>query len=248
MKLANKLIIVAFACFGNFPVEAAETWKIASLEWPPFSGEKLLDGGSAIKALRDTLKEHDIELVVEYYPWTRAIAQASSPSMIGFYPAWPEDVGKGFSLSGTLFKSPMIIAQNRKAPFNIKSLSDLKGKVVGTVQDYGNTKEFNDMVAKGIIIGDSGPDDLIGVKKLGASRIDAMIIDRNVLNYILKFQYVVPGEPIFDSGGWIAQKELLVAVNNAHPKKNEIIALLNKISKAAKTQKMVDAANKIIFQ
>jgi polar amino acid transport system substrate-binding protein len=230
------------------PAQAAEVWKVASLEWPPFSGAKLPDGGSGIKALRDSLKENGIDLVVEYFPWARISLQASTPDFVGFYPAWPEDVVKGYSSSATLFKSPLVIAQNKKSPLKTATIDDLKGKYVAVVQGYGNTKEFNDMVAKGVIIGDSGPDDITGVKKLEAGRVDAMVIDRNVLNYILKFEIATHGKFVFEAAGWTENKDLLVAVNNNYPNKERIILLLNKIGKAGRTQKMVDTANKAIFR
>lgn len=233
---------------GINPALAAEVWKVASLEWPPFSGAKLPDGGSGIKALRDSLKENGIELVVEYFPWARISLQASTPDFVGFYPAWPEDLVKGYSSSGTLFKSPLVIAQNKNSPQKTASIDDLKGKFVAVVQGYGNTKEFNDMVAKGIIIGDSGPDDLTGVKKLEAGRVDAMVIDRNVLNYILKFEIATQGKFVFEAPGWSMNKDLLLAVNNNNPNKERVILLLNKIGKAGRTQKIVDTANKAIFQ
>ena len=227
---------------------AGEVWKVTSLEWPPFCGEKLPDGGSGVKALRDSLKAEGIELKVEFYPWTRAIATAKKPEYAGFYAAWPEDVGEGFSASGALFRSPLVIIQNKNAPFKFNGLDDLKGKSIAIVQDYGNTKEFNQMVASGAIRGESGIDDVTGVKKLEAKRVEGMIIDINVLKYILKFDRKSAASSIVVNGTWKAEKDLLLAVNNASPNKAKIVDTLNRISKAGKTQKIVDDANGAIFK
>ena len=53
------------------------------------------------------------------------------------------------------------------------------------VQDYVNTKELDDMIAAGSIKGDAVPSDVLNIKKVAAGRIDAAVIDANVLNYLL---------------------------------------------------------------
>ena len=232
----------------NSAATAREVWTIASLEWPPFSGKNLPEGGSGVKALREALNVEGIGLEVEYYPWSRAMHTAKKPGYAGFFPAWLEDVHEGFKPSGSLFKSPLIIAQRRDSPLVIKGLDSLKGKSIAVVQDYGNTKEFNDMVASGAIAGNVGVDDLIGLKKLEVKRVQGMIIDINVLKYILKFEFASAAGLIEANTGWSANKDLLVAVNGANPNSSHIVNILKKISKAGKTQKIVDEANAAIFK
>jgi polar amino acid transport system substrate-binding protein len=92
-----KALLIATAVLFSQVASAAETWKITSLDWQPFSGKALPEGGASIAVLRAALKAEGIELQVEFYPWTRAIETAKQPGYAGVYPSWPEDVAPGFT-------------------------------------------------------------------------------------------------------------------------------------------------------
>ena len=103
----RKLMMWCLAVLFSFSAQAGETWKVTSLDWQPFSGANLPEGGAGVAVLRAALKAEGIDLVVEFYPWTRAIETAKDPAYAGVYPSWPEDVGDGFTRSTVLFKSPV---------------------------------------------------------------------------------------------------------------------------------------------
>lgn len=129
----------------------AATWRIASLEWPPFAGSQLPEGGAGIAVLRAALKAEGIELQVEYFPWTRAILMSKRSVYAGLYPTWAEDVPPGFIPSVPIFKSPVGLVEPIREPVVWSRLEDLRGKTIGTVQDYGNTPEFMALIRSGEI-------------------------------------------------------------------------------------------------
>lgn len=99
--LLSPLVVLTLALLaGGFsPALHAETWYITSLDWQPYSDSKAKDQGFLIKRLRKVLKSEGIDLIVEFYPWFRSKALAENKKYVGYFPAWPEEVNKGFVAS-----------------------------------------------------------------------------------------------------------------------------------------------------
>lgn len=211
MKRLLILITLMFAVQAG----AAEKWKIASLEWPPFTGKTLPDGGAGTAILREALKAEGIELEIEFIPWSRAIKVAKDSSYVGYYPAWPEDVIDGFSKSDIIFKSPVGIAELVAKPLAWEKLEDLKGKKIGTVQDYGNTAEFNALVKSGVILTEVVTDDATNVRKIAAGRIDGAFIDLNNLEWMIKKEVKEAKGKVQANKKALGEKNLHLALNNA---------------------------------
>lgn len=227
----NRSLIFAIALFAAIPSYASETWKVASLDWQPFSGKDLPEGGAGIAVLRAALKAEGIDLEVEFYPWTRALEQGAQSSFVGIYPSWPEEVPEGFGKSTVFFQSPVGFVEPKGKPLEWSTLSDLSGKKIGIVQDYGNTVEFMNLVNDGVIDAKVVIDDLTNIRKVAGGRIDGAFIDLNNLDYFLKNEArnlagrVQVNEKVIDS------KDLLLAINQNFPDKNVNDILTSGISK-----------------
>lgn len=193
----------------------AQTWKITSLDWPPFSGKNLPEGGAGIAVLRAALKAEGIDLQVEFYPWTRAIVTSKKDaSYAGFYPSWPEDVPADYTPSVVLFESPVGLVEPVDKPLRWNKLEDLAGKSIGTVQDYGNTPEFMALVNSGAIRTQIAINDLTNVRKVAAGRMDAAFIDLNNLDYFLRHEAKNIAHKVQANKKAIGNKQLVLAINN----------------------------------
>lgn len=193
----------------------AQTWKITSLDWPPFSGKNLPEGGAGIAVLRAALKAEGIDLQVEFYPWTRAIVTSKKDaSYAGFYPSWPEDVPADYTPSVALFESPVGLVEPVDKPLRWNKLEDLAGKSIGTVQDYGNTPEFMALVNSGAIRTQIAINDLTNVRKVAAGRMDAAFIDLNNLDYFLRHEAKDIAHKVQANKKAIGNKQLVLAINN----------------------------------
>ncbi|MDT8989431.1 transporter substrate-binding domain-containing protein [Curvibacter sp. APW13] len=217
--------IVGLVCLCTLPWVWAETWKVTSLDWQPFSGKALPEGGAGIAVLRAALKAEGIDLVVEFYPWTRAIDTAKDPAYAGVYPSWPEDVGDGFIKSPVLFKSPVGFVEPKAKPLVWNKLEDLKGKTIGTVQDYGNTPEFMALIKNGTIKTQVVVDDLTNIKKVAGGRIDGAFIDLANLDYFLKNDAKDVAASVQANSKVIDTKDLVLGINEkfANKKAAEIV-------------------------
>lgn len=227
----KKFLLTFFLLSASQSAIAAEKWKITSLEWPPYTGKNLPEGGAAIAVLRSALKTQDIELIVEFYPWSRAKETAKNITYAGFYPAWPEEVTRGFIPSITLFYSPVGFVERKKHPLVWNTLTDLNGKSIGIVQDYGNTIEFNELVKNGKIKSEISTDDLTNIRKVAANRMDAALIDLNNLEYLLKYYSDELPNEVQANKKILANKKLLFAVNSKYPQKNTALKIKQGMSK-----------------
>ncbi|OYT91140.1 MAG: ABC transporter substrate-binding protein [Burkholderiales bacterium PBB3] len=212
MSMWKKLLCTAAMVFASAS-HADEVWLVTSLEWPPFSGQNLPDGGAGIAVMRAALATQGVKLVVEFYPWTRALMTAKNPRYAGVYPTWPEDVGVGFSSSAVLFKSPVGFVEPKSAPLRWARLEDLAGKKIGVVQDYGNTPEFMRLVHNKTIRTEVVIDDLTNVRKVAGGRIDAAFIDLNNLAYYLRFDAKDVAHIVQANPKVIGTKDLVLAIN-----------------------------------
>ncbi|OHE62927.1 MAG: hypothetical protein A2001_00445 [Treponema sp. GWC1_61_84] len=214
MKKFFVFVSVLFIAAFTF-AQAEEIWKVTSLDWQPFSGKSLPEGGAGIAVLRAALNAEGIGLEVEFYPWTRAIEVGKTSAYAGYYPTWPEDIVEGFSKSPVFFKSPVGFVEPKDKPLSWTKLEDLKGKKIGVVQDYGNTPEFMALVRSGVIKTEVVQDDLTNVRKTAAGRIDAAFIDLNNLEYFLTYDAKDLRLKLQANAKTIDTKDLHLAVNNS---------------------------------
>jgi polar amino acid transport system substrate-binding protein len=220
-----KNLLVAASLVLMSQLAAAETWRVASLEWPPFTGGSLPEGGAGIAVLRAALKVEGIELQVDYFPWARAVLNSRNAIYAGLYPAWPEDVPAGFTPSVTIFKSPVGLVEPAAKPIPWNRLNDLSGYSIGTVQGYGNTPEFMSLIRSGKIKTQIVDSDLTNVKKVAAGRIDAAFIDLTNLAYLLEHDARGIAHKVQANKKPIDNKLLLLAINNKfyNPRASEIL-------------------------
>jgi polar amino acid transport system substrate-binding protein len=212
--MLKKLAITAALFLSTSITCAAETWKVTSLEWQPFAGKTLPEGGAGIAVLRAALKAEGVDLEVEYLPWTRAIDTGKDPKYVGVFPCWPEDVVEGYSKSAVIFKSPVGFVEPKSKPLVWEKLDDLKGKKIGVVQDYGNTPEFMKLVKSGVILTEVVLDDGKNILKVAAGRVDGAFIDLNNLSYLLKYDAKESASKVQANKKVVDTKDLLLGINN----------------------------------
>lgn len=168
-------------------IASADTVHLTSLSWPPYSDKTLNEQGASVAVAKAAFAAEGHTLEVDFFPWSRAVKSASSAGSkyVGYFPEYFYDTQE-FIFSDPMGSGPLGLVQNKSAPVSFNSVSDLQGMKIGVVQDYVNTEELDAMIASGAIKGEAVPSDVLNVKKVGAKRIPAAVIDANVLNYLLQ--------------------------------------------------------------
>jgi len=166
-----------------------EKMSIATLEWPPYTGAELPQGGATTAVARQALAAVGLETDVSYVPWRRAIAMAQNNTggVVAYFPGYHCRHVDGFIASNPIGNGPLGFAENTEAPLVWESVDDIGERklAIGTVLGYANTDEFDAKAGTGWLRTIPAKDDITNLKKLLRQRIDAAVIDKMVLSYLL---------------------------------------------------------------
>ncbi|MDI9246363.1 transporter substrate-binding domain-containing protein [Marinobacter sp. CHS3-4] len=203
-------------------VSRADTLYLTSLEWPPYSGADLTSQGASVAVAKAALEAMGHELVVEFYPWSRAVALATdNDKYAGYFPEYFYE-SDDFLFSDPMGQGPLGFVEAVDNPVEWDSMADLTDDRIGVVQGYVNTAELDQMVADGEISAQAVTSDSLNVLKVAGGRIDMAVIDSNVLDYLLKNDPKVKSAvgKVQMNDKLLVEKDLYIAFkNNAEGKK-----------------------------
>ena len=134
--------ILSTATSIEFAYGESRVWRIASLQWQPYSGSDLVNEGRSIEVLRHVLAKSDIELQVDFFPWKRAKDYANNKDYIGYFPAWPNVLDPGFIPSPIVDWSWISVIHNKDIPVMETGLDQLFSDYrVAIISSYSYPKE-----------------------------------------------------------------------------------------------------------
>jgi len=162
--------------------------RFASLDWPPYSGASLPEQGANITVAKAAFAAMGYELEVMFYPWARTIMVAKTNQFLGYFPEYyAKEIEKDFIFSDPIGDSPLGFAERKDNSVSWTTLNDLTSvKAIGVVRGYVNTEDFDKMAAAGLLKVEPVVEDSINLRKVAARRIPLAVIDKYVLQYILK--------------------------------------------------------------
>ena len=178
------LLIFFVALFFAVGLDA-ETWKITSLNWQPYSGRNLSNQGKSIQKLRNLLEKKGIKLQVEFYPWKRAQHIAKKNEYVGYFPAWPEEVGEGFVASPPIDTSKLGILTRTSKNLKYDNIDDLFEKYkVGIVSTYSYPEPIEKAKQRHPLHLDWSSNEISLVRKLSVGRFDVALTDPKVMLFL----------------------------------------------------------------
>lgn len=163
--------------------KAAEPLILVTTEFPPYMSESRPGGGMLVALTRAALSQSEYRPEVKFMPWARALAEVRSNRAHGLIGAWHSRERESY----LAFPEPLLnteigfFARRGKMPV-FRNLRDLQGMRVGTVRGYANPEDF---LAAGLETEEEA-DDLANLRKLAAGRIDLVLIDRLVAEYLIE--------------------------------------------------------------
>ena len=203
------LIVTLFIALGFTSPASAETWRITSLDWQPYSGSDIPDQGKSIAILKNILAKNNIELIVEFYPWKRAQKLAEEQDYVGYFPAWPEEVATGFLPSLPVDWSYIGVLTYTGSNLAWETIDKLyeTNKVI-TISTYVYPTEIENAMKRfpGNVI--TSPDEVLCAKMLGKKRAQAAITDPDVMLYNAQKQGIKNIEILQKN---LQKKELVIA-------------------------------------
>ncbi|MCF8481543.1 MAG: transporter substrate-binding domain-containing protein [Rhodospirillum sp.] len=161
---------------------------LTTLEWPPYSGADLSDGGLSVKAAKAAADANGDTITWTVLPWQRAVQSGlEEDGFLGYFPEYySEGLTGTCAFSDSLGDSPLGFVERSDDPLEWTTLEDLAAYSIGTVQGYVNTEAFDAMAAEGKLTIEAVADDVTNLRKVAAGRIKAAVIDRNVMEYLIE--------------------------------------------------------------
>lgn len=212
MLVKSVLILGALvlAAFMSLSALAADRVVLASLEWPPYTGESLPGEGATAVVVREAFRVMGYEVEIRFYPWNRVLNEARMDKEIaGYFPGYPGHRHTGVFLdSDSVGRSPLGLATRREFVLDWQTLDDLGCYTLGVVAGYANTPEFDAMVEQGRLTIDQSNTDAINLRKVLAGRVHAAVVDRNV------FEHLMASDPMLrKERGELVMNEKLLGIN-----------------------------------
>ena len=166
----------------------AADYKITSLDWAPYTNDKLPAQGASSAVVTEAFKAAGNTLKIEFYPWSRAVDMAKSDkAYIAYFPEYHSKANEAdFLYSDPIGVGPLVFVERKSDPVKWDSYDSLKGKKIGVVKGYVNTDELDAKIASKALTSDEALDDAKNLLKLAAGRVDVAVIDVNVFNYLVK--------------------------------------------------------------
>lgn len=184
--LALAAVSVLFLSFSALGADRDRV-VITTLDWPPYTGPSLPKLGATTEVVRQAFDQAGIDVDVQFLPWKRAIAEAKNGKAVAYYPGYHCKHAADFESSDAVGTGPLGFAEHVEAPISWETVYDLGEQKlkIGTVLGYANTDEFDEKVGSGWIRAISAKDDLTNLRKLLRRRIDAVVIDKLVMSYLV---------------------------------------------------------------
>ena len=197
-------------------VSYSETVYLTSLEWPPYSDDTLPSQGASVAVAKAAFEAMGHTLVVEFYPWSRAVALAKDSSKYaGYFPEYYYDSDE-FIFSDPMGQGPLGFVEAKAKPITWNTLKDLTPYTIGVVQDYVNTEELDNMIAAGELKSSAVTSDSQNILKVASGRVNLAVIDSNVLKYLLTNDPKLKSttDKVQMNGKLLVEKDLFVAFKN----------------------------------
>jgi polar amino acid transport system substrate-binding protein len=181
-------LLTVLSLLSAWQASAAEdALVLATLEWPPYVGASLPHEGLSTYIVKYVATQLGWQTRISYYPWTRAIMMGETgEGYTGYFPSYfSTKRDRECFLSNSLGDSVVGFAYLKDSRFDWADLGSLRGLKLGVVQGYQNGEAFDNMARAGKIRTDVAPTDVSNLRKLLAQRVDAAVIDKSVLRYLL---------------------------------------------------------------
>lgn len=214
--------------------QSSGTVYLASLEWPPFTGQQLQHGGKTAGLVSRIFKQMGYNVVIDFLPWSRAVKLSTGPNpkYLAYFPEYPLQ-HDDLKLSGCIGYSHVGLAEHKDAPLQINATTDLQHYLLGVVQDYVNTTAIDQLINDKRLNVETSLTDKQNLLRLARQRLDAAVIDYDVMQYLIATDPELAG---FDSvlqfnSSEYELKTLHMAVNIHHP----AASLLNEFNRQLST-------------
>jgi polar amino acid transport system substrate-binding protein len=169
---------------------------LASVEWAPYSSADLPAGGLASAVVAAAFSRAGKKLKVDFFPWKRTVMAGTTMSRYaGYFPLWHLDSReKDCYFSAPVAQTRIVLAYLRDAPVAPTRIEQLRDMRIGVVAGATNGERIDAMIADGQLKVEDGTNDDINVRKLLAGRLQLIVTEQRVLEYVVSGARITAAE------------------------------------------------------
>lgn len=166
---------------------ATESVRLASLDWPPYTGYQLEQQGETTVLVKQVFTAMGLEVQTDFLPWSRALRDSGKSGSLyaGYFPEY-HSFNPDFILSDSLGISELGFVESVEKPLGQLNAVRLARVQLGVVQDYINLTLVDQMIGRGQLKPELALSDRQNILKVALGRLDLAVIDRKVLHYLLE--------------------------------------------------------------
>lgn len=176
------VLFFAATCLGFSHADAAEV-RLLSTDYPPYFASSLPNGGPLTEIVVEAYKRVGYGVSMEFVPWIRAMEHGKAGKVDGLHGAWhSREREQWFLFSKPLPGNELVLLKRKgEGPEAFESFGELKPYTIGVVKGYRNpvALEIADVHT------DEASSDATNIKKVARGRVDLILIERAVAQYLL---------------------------------------------------------------
>ena len=221
MKSILSIILIAFSL--NILAQNQEL-NLASDIWPPFTNTE--NGKSvALDLVKLALKRANIDTKFSITEFNDVIIGVENNTYDGSAALWEStERDKTLIFSEPYLQNQLVLVGLKGADVSIETVAGLAGKKVGVVKDYAYGSRLLDASNLELIFSES---DQINLEKLFDKKIDYLLVDNLLIQYLMKYQLNDVNELLSISETPFKTKTLHFVLNKKVDNAQEIINKFN---------------------
>lgn len=172
---------------------AQKSIHLSTTQYPPFYGKDLPGDGVVTEVILAAFAQSGYRVEISFYPFSRALLMAQTCKVDGLFAAWDSPERREWGLySDPIPPANEVGFYQRQNDLNVLDTST-PAVTVGVVRDYVQPKLLNQPPIRQMAV----TDDLTNLKKLSRGRVDLVLIDRLVADYLIQnHMQAWDGDPI----------------------------------------------------
>ena len=215
---------------------------LAYLSYPPYYAADLPNGGPLTEIVEAAFISQGYQVSRKQLPWSRALQWTQDGKYDALYSAWyRQDREEFFAFSEPLPGNELVLFKRKNSDISFKTYADLKPYKIGIVRGYANPPGFDEA---GLML-EAVTSDKQNLLKLAGSRIDLVLADKALGNYVLATEMPSAKGALID---WIepplaVEKQYLMFSKKATDymkKKEDFDRGLKLITDSGKLQSIID--------
>lgn len=205
-----RCLIVLFITCTIFKLSAKEkSFHLVAGVYPPYTIDNGEIKGLNIEIIRAAFAAVNYSVTIEILPFSRAMHYAQSGKADGLLIWHTKDREKWFQFSSVISESEVAFYKSKTLKFDFNSMRSLMPYSIGTVANYAYIPDFleAEYLNKDVV-----GTDRQNITKLIFGRVDIVLIDKRMANYIVNTEYPEHVKE-FDWAGVLQREKYYLAIS-----------------------------------